>query len=190
MARYFVARPRYQGGVAGACGRVYTVLRMVPARQYYKGHFVREQRMPNFRNQIAAGRVPWRGFTRVELLVILALAALTVRLILPGIHYAREAARRDHCKDNLRKLGLAMRESGGRHSDDGPVLIEMSPNTSGGTSDTGLFVGAVLVLIMGSSVLLGALALRFAVRHFNRQDDIDWDPDRRAARVTQNAAAD
>src|SRR5260370_20650441 len=123
------------------------------------------------RAPIAAARFPLRGFSRVELLVILAVMALTVRLLLPGIQYAREAARRDQCKDNLRRLGLAMRESGGRRTDDMPIEIELSPPEPAGTSDTKLFMEAVIVLIAAGGVVVAALAIRFVVRSFNRRDD-------------------
>jgi prepilin-type N-terminal cleavage/methylation domain-containing protein len=56
------------------------------------------------------GRSPstWRGFTLVELLVVIAIVALLVALLLPAVNAAREAARRTQCQTNLRQTTLAL----------------------------------------------------------------------------------
>jgi prepilin-type processing-associated H-X9-DG protein len=48
-----------------------------------------------------------RGFTIVELIVFVAVAASLVALLLPAVQAAREASRRTQCRDNLRQLGVA-----------------------------------------------------------------------------------
>lgn len=48
------------------------------------------------------------GFTLVELLVVMAVIALLVALLLPGVQSAREAARRTECTAHLAKLGMAL----------------------------------------------------------------------------------
>lgn len=62
------------------------------------------------------GNTPRSGFTLVELLVSLAIIGLLIGITLPAVQMARESARRTHCLNNLRQVGLALLHYEGANS--------------------------------------------------------------------------
>src|SRR4051794_608267 len=50
-----------------------------------------------------------RGFTLVELLVVLGIITVLISILMPAISMARSQARKTACKSQLRQLGTAFR---------------------------------------------------------------------------------
>jgi Tfp pilus assembly protein PilE len=128
--------------------------------------------MQTYRAQSVAKRVRPRGFTRVELLAVLATFTVGVSLIVPGIQAAREAARRNQCKSNLRQLGILIRESGGHRDDELPRVQAMNLCAKDAAdSEIALVLATVFAAVATAGASFAALLIRFAVQYINRRND-------------------
>lgn len=56
-----------------------------------------------------------RGFTLMELLVVVAIITLLIALLLPALNAARESARQASCQSNLRQFGVGLAAHAQRH---------------------------------------------------------------------------
>ncbi len=76
-----------------------------------------------------------RGFTLLELLAVVAIIGVLLALLVPAFCRTREAARRSHCENNLKQIGLGMHNYLSTWSVFPPALLAFDSGTGAVQTD-------------------------------------------------------
>ncbi len=69
-----------------------------------------------------------RGFTLVELIVVIVIIAISVAILMPVLNAHREAGRRANCMNNARQIGLAFANYASTYSSKWPSSASLASN--------------------------------------------------------------
>src|SRR6476646_1830227 len=82
-----------------------------------------------------------KGFTLVELLVVIGIIAILISILLPVISAARRQAGAAQCLSNMRQLGLAFQMYAGTYKNAFPVAFQDLPDPDPATGKPGDTMG-------------------------------------------------
>jgi prepilin-type N-terminal cleavage/methylation domain-containing protein len=97
-----------------------------------------------------------RGFTLLELLVVILIAMSMVALLIPGVQHAREMARKTQCSNNLKQVALALHNYHDVHNlfPPGYIARDVAPSDSAAVeTGPGYAWGALLLPFLDQAFL-------------------------------------
>tara|TARA_R110002049_G_scaffold46487_1_gene135218 strand:- start:182023 stop:183030 length:1008 start_codon:yes stop_codon:yes gene_type:complete len=92
----------------------------------YKERFV----VTKFQPTALIARTLGRGFTLIEVLVVIGIIGIVASLLLPAIGAAREAMRRAKCQNNLKQLSLGIHNYHAAHRSLPPAVVMTRPDAA------------------------------------------------------------
>jgi len=97
---------------------------------------------------------PYRGFTLLELLVVIAVIGVLASLLLPVLGRVKESGRSAACLSNLHQIGIALQLYVDANNNRLPVMRDRSPDTNSPATNTLPSVEVVLRTELGNTNVL------------------------------------